>query len=133
VDTEPIEQPPLVEHWRGHMDVERPAERFKVSRRAWLMLGVALGAGLLVLGILWLMAMRSHDSSVLTTGVSIVTVTSLALAAFAASPLPLSGNFRRVQNFNRQPLPLLWPALMLVGFALPSLIVVAAIVVADVL
>lgn len=134
MDTEPLEQsPPRVEYWRGHMNVERPAERVTVSRRAWFALGISLGVGLLVFAALWLVATRSHDPSVLSTGVSLVSVASLALAVFAASPLPLSLNFMRVQNLNRQPLPLLWPALMLLGFALPSLIVVAAGILAAVL
>lgn len=123
MDPRSEERPPQVEHWHGHMDVECPAQRPKLSRRYFLVLAVALLAGLATLGALWLGAAHWQDQHLLTGGVTVVIVTSIGFATLLTSPFPLSMDTLGARHLENPPLPLYAPTLMLFAFALPCLAV----------
>jgi len=89
---------------------------------------IALGAA--ALGVLDLIARRSHDHHVLSAGVAVLVLGGIGLGIVLLSPLPISAQLRGARS-RRHPdplvtVPLATPGLVAIAFAVPALVFMVA-------
>jgi hypothetical protein len=116
-----------VEHWRGRLDVARPDSSKGSWRGVLLSLGAGLLAGGLVLAVLAVVALSTDHHGVLTWGVSVIIFVSFMLfVRFFVTPRywrsSMSLDCDAGSPFDPEPQPLVTPALVVVGFAVPAIV-----------
>ena len=124
------EQQPPVEHWRGRLDVPRPAEPPRRGRRFYAIIATSFVVGLLALGGLALWSQLASSPNVFSWGAGIIFLVCLIFAVLFIAPLPLGINPAPGPSlYSGQPLPLVTTTLAFVAFGLPSFAALVALTV----
>jgi alpha-tubulin suppressor-like RCC1 family protein len=130
VETPSEQERGRVDRWHEHAAVLRPPEPRRPAWPALIVLACSAVLGSAALGLLDLIAQRSHDPHVLSGGVAVLVLGGIGLGVVLLSPLPISPNLRRARSKRHpDPLathPLMAPGLVVIAFVAPAVFLAVA-------